>query len=150
LRNYISNEHDRAQAKKRGGGKCVLSIDFDSAESGYRRDLSHDLTPDTLFEKRWALTVLETALATLEKQDQEAGKSDHFNALVPFLTVDGDPPEYSEVAKQLDMTEGAVKMAVSRLRRRYRQLIRDEVRRTLSDFGDVDEEIRNLFKALSQ
>ena len=150
LRTFLANERDHAQAQKRGGGQTILSIDFDSAESGYRLDLSHDLTAENLFEKRWALTVLETALAALDEQHREAGKSEQFDALVPFLTADSDSPKYLDIARQLDMTEGAVKMAVSRMRQRYRKLIRTEVGRTIADSDDVDEEIQNLFKALGQ
>jgi RNA polymerase sigma-70 factor (ECF subfamily) len=150
LRNFLANERDRAQAQKRGGAHTILSIDFDSAESRYCLDPSHDLTAENLFEKRWALTVLETALATLEEQHREAGKSELFDALVPFLTADSDSPKYLDVARQLGMTEGAVKMAVSRTRQRYRELIRAEVGRTIADSDDVDEEIHNLFNALGR
>ena len=131
-------------------GKTILPIDFRSAESGYGLEPSHDLTAEKLFEKRWALTVLETSLAALQQQYQQAGKSELFDALVPFMAAQSDSPTYAEIAQQLDMTESAVRMAVSRMRRRYREAIRAEVGRTLDDSDDVDQEIQNLFSALGR
>jgi len=150
LRNYLANEHDHAQAQKRGGGKTILPIDFRSAETGYGLEPAHDLTAEKLFEKRWALTVLETSLAALQQQYEQAGKSELFDALVPFMAAQSESPTYAEIAQRLEMTESAVRMAVSRLRRRYREAIRAEVGRTLDDAGDVDREIQNLLKALGR
>jgi RNA polymerase sigma-70 factor (ECF subfamily) len=150
LRHYLANEYDHAQAQKRGGGKTILPIDFRSAESGYGLEPSHDLTAERLFEKRWALTVLEMSLAALQQQYQQAGKSELFDALVPFMAAQSDSPTYAKIAKQLEMTESAVRLAVSRMRRRYREAIRAEVERTLDDSDDVDQEIQNLFKALGR
>ena len=107
-----------------------------------------NLTAEALFEKRWALTVLETSLAALQQQYQQAGKSGLFDAQVPFMAAQSDPPPCFEVAKRLEMTESAVRMAVSRMCRRHREAIRVEVGRTFDDSGDVDQEIQNLFSAL--
>ncbi len=144
----MANEYDREQAQKRGGGQTILPIDFRSAESGYNLEPSHDLTAEKLFEKRWAMTVLEASLTALQRQYQQAGKSELFDALAPFLTAQSDSDTYADIAQRYDMTESAVRMAVSRVRRRYRDLIRVEVGRTLDDSDDVDQEIHNLFKAL--
>jgi RNA polymerase sigma-70 factor (ECF subfamily) len=150
LSHYLANEHDHAQAQKRGGGQTILPIDFRSAESGYSLEPSHDLTAERLFEKRWAMTVLETSLAALQRQYQQAGKSGLFDALAPFIAAQSDSPMYAEIAQRLDMTESAVRMAVSRMRRRYRDNIRAEVGRTLDDSDDVDQEIHNLLNALGR
>ncbi|GAG11219.1 unnamed protein product, partial [marine sediment metagenome] len=112
LRHYLANEHDHSQAQKRGGGQTILPIDFCSAESGYSLEPSHDLTAEKLFEKRWALTVLETSLAALQRQYQQTGKSVLFDALAPFMSARSDSPTYTEIAQRLDMTESAVRMAV--------------------------------------
>ncbi len=150
LRHYLANEHDHANAKKRGGGQTTLPIDYRSAESGYSLEPSHDLTADKLFEKRWALTVLETALAALKRQYCQVGNASLFDALAPFMTAQSDLAPYAEVAQRLDMTESAVRMAVSRMRRRYRDKIRAEVGRTLDDSEDVDQEMQNLLEALGR
>ena len=150
LRHFLANEYDHSQAQKRGGGQTILPIDFRSAESGYNLEPSHDLTAERLFEKRWALTVLETSLAALQRQYQQAGKSGLFDALAPFMSAQSDSPTYADIAQRLDMTEPAVRMAVSRMRRHYRDKIRAEVGRTLDDSDDVDQEMQSLFNALER
>ena len=149
LRNYLANEHERRTAQKRGAGQRILSMDFASAENSYTLEPARDLTADRLFEKRWAVTVLETSLRALEEQYRSDGKQTLFESLKPFLTVVDQTPKYSEVAELLNMNVGAVKMAVSRLRRKYRELIRAEVQRTLSELDDVDDELALLLNALS-
>lgn len=148
LRHYLANEYDHAHAQKRGGGQTILPIDLRSAESGYSLEPSHDLTAEKLFEKRWALTVLETSLAALQRQYQQAGKAGLFDAIAPFMTAQSDLTTYAEIAQRLDMTESAVRMAVSRMRRRYRDKIRTEVARTLDDSDDIDQEMQHLLEAL--
>jgi len=149
LQNYLTNEHERRNAQKRGGGRKIVPMDFDSAENGYTLEPAHEVTPERLFERRWAITLLETALRALEEQYARDSKQQLFDTLIPFLTAASEQPKYTAVAEQLQMTEGAVKMAVSRLRRRYRELIRAEVQRTISDLDDVDDELQHLLAALS-
>ena len=149
LQNYLTNEHERRNALKRGGGQKILSMDFDLAEHGYALEPAHEATAERLFERRWAITLLEKALRSLEKQYARDNKQLLFDASVPFLTAASGQPRYSAVAEQLEMTEAAVKMAVSRLRRRYRELIRTEVQQTISDLDDVDDELQHLLAALS-
>lgn len=148
LRNFLSNERDYRSARRRGGGRRIFSIDLDSGEDRYCTEPSCQLTPDRAFERQWALTVLEQALSALENRYREAGKQPLFDALAPFLTAERDSPNYSRTAEDLGMSEAAVKMAASRLRRKYRELIRAEIARTVADPADVDEELRSLFAAL--
>ena len=149
LRNFLYNEHDRQTARKRGGDRRVLPIAFDAVESRYGTEPGHQLTPDRAFERQWALTVLEQALAALELQYRESGKHALFGALAPYLTPDSGDLDYRRTAAELGFSEAATKMAASRLRRRYRELIREEIARTVADPADVEDELRSLFAALA-
>ena len=148
LRRFLANEWDRRRALKRGGGKAALSIDFSDADARYRLEPAHDLTPERLFERRWALTLLEQVLANLAEEMQRAGKAELFDALKVYLAAQSSAPPHAEVAAKIGMSEGAVKVAVHRLRQWYRQLLRDEIAKTVGDDRDVDEEIGRLFSAL--
>jgi RNA polymerase sigma-70 factor (ECF subfamily) len=148
LRHFISHERERAQALKRGGGERLLELDFDSAESQYRVEPAHEQTPEKLFEKRWARTLMQRALDHLREEMAESSAADRFRRLEPFLVERPPHGSYREVAADLDMTEDAVKTAVRRLRQRFGKLLRIEVARTVEDPGDVDEEIRYLFSAI--
>jgi RNA polymerase sigma-70 factor (ECF subfamily) len=150
VKRFLANEHDRASAKKRGGGKTILSIDFRGAEDRYRLEPAHELTAERIFERRWALTLLETALAELERDLARSGRQHIFDGLKVYLVATHHAPPYAETAAAMGMTEGAVKVAVFRLRQRYQQLLRAEVARTLDDPADVDHEIRQLFEALGR
>jgi DNA-directed RNA polymerase specialized sigma24 family protein len=148
LKHFLANEWDRSQSQKRGGGKAILPLDVAGAENRYRLEPSHDLTPERLFERQWALTVLEQVLARLQGEFAAEGKQPAFDALKPFLTAGRESGDYAAAAAQLDTTEGAVKTAVHRLRRRYRQLLRDEIAQTVASSEEVDEEIRYLLACL--
>lgn len=149
LKHFISNERDRARAKKRGGDRKILSLDFDSAENQYSLEPADDLTPDKLFEKSWALTVLERTMSRLEAELAEKGKQHLFDHLKCYLAVEGATVPYREVAEKIDMTEAAVKTTVHRLRRRCRELLRDEIAQTVATEEQIDDEIRGLFAALA-
>lgn len=149
LRNFLCNEYDRQTARKRGGGRSILSINFEVAEGRYHTEPSHELTPDRAFERQWAVTVLEQALAAVERQYRDSERQALFDALAPFLAGGGEAPDYGETAARLEMSEAAVKMAASRLRKKYRECIRHEIARTVADPADVDEELQSLFAALS-
>lgn len=127
------------------GGHVLIPLDTRSAESRYLLEPSHNLTPEKLFERQWALTVLELVLARLQAEFAAYGKQTVFERLKPFLTGSRASTGYAEVAAKLGMTEGAVKVTVHRLRRRYRQLLRQEIAETVAGPDDVDEEIRHLF-----
>jgi RNA polymerase sigma-70 factor (ECF subfamily) len=147
-RHFLANQRDRARARKRGGGRTPVPLDFQGAEGRYGLEPAHDLTAEKLFERRWALTLLDHVLGRLREELVAAGKRDLFEALKTFLTDKGDAPRQVDVAKQLGMTAGAIKVAVHRLRRRYRELLVEEIARTLEDQEQVSEEISDLFAAL--
>ncbi len=111
LKHFLSNERERARAQKRGGGRTCLSLDFEDAESRYRLEPADTMTPERLFERRWALTLLDQVVSRLEQEFADAGKSELFAGLKPFLTAAPDAPSQREVAAQLKMSEGAVKVA---------------------------------------
>lgn len=149
LNHFLADERDRAGAQKRGGGKDVVSLDLGDAETRYRLEPAHELTPEKLFEKSWSLTVLNNAMTRLRAEFAEAGKLAIFECLKPHLPAGRGPSSYQEAAAALGLTEGAVKTAVHRLRQRYRQLVRDEIAQTVSTPEQVDDEIRHLFAALA-
>jgi len=147
LRHFLANERDRAKARKRGGGRTVFSFDRGEAETRYRLEPSHELTPEKDFDRQWALTLLGQVLEGLRAEHVASGTEGLFEGLKGFLTqAEGSCP-YAEVACRLGMTEGAVKVAVHRLRRRYRQLLREHIARTVASPEEIDEEIRHLFGA---
>jgi RNA polymerase sigma-70 factor (ECF subfamily) len=149
LKHYLSNQRDRDRALKRGGGKPILSLDAELAESQYRLDPGHDLTPDKVFERRWAMALLDRVLRRLQEEQEAAGKGEQFARLSSHLTRERGGESYREVAEHLGMTEGAVKVAVHRLRRRFRKVLREEISETVAGEDQIDEEIRDLFAALS-
>jgi RNA polymerase sigma-70 factor (ECF subfamily) len=146
--NYLRNERDRGRTLKRGGGGATISIDLPAAEGRYACEPSHELTAERLFERRWALTLLDRVLQRLGGEMERSGKGPLFERLRPALLGDGRGAAYPGVAAELRMTVDAVKMAALRLRRRFRELIREEVARTVGAEGAVDDEIRELFTAL--
>jgi RNA polymerase sigma factor (sigma-70 family) len=148
FKHFLANEWDRSQAQKRGGGQVVLPISTADAEDRYRLEPWHDLTPERLFERRWALTVLDQVLSRLQNEFSAEGKQLVFDKLKQFLTGGSDQAGYASIAADLRTTEGAVKTAVHRLRRRYRQLLRDEIAQTVADPEDVDAEIEYLLSCL--
>ncbi|HEV3235497.1 MAG TPA: sigma-70 family RNA polymerase sigma factor [Gemmataceae bacterium] len=148
FRNFLANEHDRANAQKRGGGQSVLSLDLEAAEWRTRLEPSHSLTAERLFERRWALTLLEQTLARLRAEFTTSGRGPLFDHLKGCLTGEKPGVRTQELADRLGMTAGAINVAVHRLRQRYRDLLREEIGRTVSDPNDIDGEIRDLFSAL--
>jgi RNA polymerase sigma-70 factor (ECF subfamily) len=145
---YLANERDHAQAKKRGGGRVTISIDGLAAEGRYRRAPVHQLTPERLFEKQWALALLDRVIERLEAEMARAGKSRQFMALKPAVLGDSTRTPFAQIAAELGLSEDAARAAAVRLRRRYRDLFRDEVARTVDRPADVEEEIASLFSAL--
>ncbi len=145
---FLANERDRERAGKRGGGRAPLPIDFRAAEDRYAREPFHELTPDRLFERRWALALLDEALASLRAEYRAAGKEQLFERLKGHLGGAGEAAPHAAVAAELGLTEGAVKVAAHRLRQRYRSRLRALIAQTVPDPAEVDDEIRHLFAAL--
>jgi RNA polymerase sigma-70 factor (ECF subfamily) len=150
LRNFLANEYDQRQALKRGAQFVFVSLDDESGEERFRREPSHEVTPDKTFEQSWALAVLETALQRLKAEHSDGEKLRLFESLQIYLSGDKGAVPYAEMAARLNLTEGALKMSVLRLRRRFGELLRDEVAHTVSRPEEVDGEIRCLFAALGR
>jgi RNA polymerase sigma-70 factor (ECF subfamily) len=148
LKHFLLNERDRVLAQKRGGGQPPIPLEIETAEGRYRLEPIETTTPETIFERRWALTLLDRVVRRLGDEYADSDRTRLFAALKGFLTGQGDTPKYAEVASALGMTDGAVKVAVHRLRRRFGELLRDEIADTVADPADVDDEIRYLFKVL--
>jgi RNA polymerase sigma-70 factor (ECF subfamily) len=149
MKHFMANEWHKAQAQKRGGGQPILSLDDDSAEHRYRLEPAEKATPESLFERGWALTLLDGVLARLEDEYRRTGKLAWLETIRPSLTTDREAIDYTAVAHKLGMTETAARVAVHRLRQRYRQLIRAEVASTVASPEEVEAEMRHLFQALT-
>jgi RNA polymerase sigma factor (sigma-70 family) len=149
LKHFLANEWDKANAQKRGGGQRLIPIDVATAESSGAFEPADHLTADKIFERRWALTLLEHVLGRLRAEYVSDGRENLFEQLKPTLTEASRTVAYAEIAARLGTTEGAVKVAVHRLRQRYREALRAEIADTVAGPGEVDDEIRNLFAALA-
>lgn len=149
LKRFLANEWDKARAQKRGGQHAVLSLDSLTAEERYALEPADHLTPDKLFDRRWAMTVLENVLKRLREEQAQAGRLGAFEHLKECLTSGGRGTPYAELAARLGTSEGAVKVSVHRLRRRYRALLEEEIANTVSSPAEVEEERRHLLLALS-
>lgn len=154
IRHFVSNERDKQRADKRGGkhrhvSLNAMDVDWESGESRYLTVPAQNLTPERLFERQWALALLERVLLRLRDEYSTAEKRDHFETLQPFLSTDRESANYAEVANQLNCTVEAARAAARRMRQRYRQLLRDEIADTVAFPEQIDEEIRHLFDVLS-
>ena len=148
MNRFMADEWDKLRAQKRGGGVTHIPLQFNDAESRYGCEPADNRTPEQYFERRWALTLLETVLQRLRAEYESAGKGRVFAAL--HSTLGGsDSRSYAELGLEAGLSEGAVKVAVHRLRKRYRRLLRDEIEQTSVAGADVDEELKYLFGALS-
>ena len=147
LKHFLADEKDRTSARKRGGGRPAISLDGLDAEARYRLEPAHDLSPEKMYEKQWAFSVLDRVLSRLQAEWARAGKPKLFELLKATL-VGGEALGYEAIASQLGTTEGAIKSAAHRLRRRYRALLIDEISQTVTDPGEVEGEIRYLISCL--
>jgi RNA polymerase sigma factor (sigma-70 family) len=148
LKFFLSDETDRDRAQKRGGGN-VLSLEISSGEERYQREPGHNETPERIFERRWALSVLDRVMDKLRNEFVQHGRVDHFNRLKVFLLDQGETP-YAALAREMGTSEGALKVAIHRLRKRYRELFRQEIAETVADPADVESELRFLATALTR
>lgn len=147
VRHFLANESDWRTALKRGGGHAMLSLEMDSGEHRYTREPPDQVDPERIFERRWAMEMLERALERLKSDYTRAGDIKLFDALRTCLIDTTSSPSYREIAANLAMSEGAIGVAVHRLRRRYGAALRQEVAQTVSGV-DVDDELRHLLHAL--
>ena len=150
LKNFLSNERARAAALKRGGDRKIFSLDIDNAERKYALKPREEMSPDKLFARSWALTVLERTMDRLGAEAARSKKPELFERLRAYLTADKSAIPYREMAGELNMSEGAIRVAAHRLRRRYRELLRDEIAQTVATEDQIDQEIRDLFAALAR
>ncbi len=148
MKNFLLNDLDRKQAAKRGGGCKMISFDDPSAEERYRLEPVNNTTPENLYNQSWALTILYSVLARLQRDYADAGKSLLYGEIHSYL--ESDAKTYQEIADRLKMTEGAVKMAVLRLREKYRAQLRAEIAQTVADESEVEPELRQLFASLGR
>lgn len=149
LKHFLANEWDKARAQKRGGGQRVIPMDAATLETSCGFEPADNVTPEKIFERRWALTLLDQVLRRLRQEYIHDGREKLFDQLKPTLTEASRTVRYAEIAARLDTSEGAVKVAVHRLRQRYRELLRAEIADTVADPREVEDEIRNLFAALA-
>lgn len=149
FKNFIATQRRRDSAQKRGGGLRRRSLDFAAGEERYRLEPADTATPERLFERRWALTLLEQALACLREEYESTGRKELFAVLEPHLHG-GDRLPHAQLAARLDMSEGGVKVAAHRLRRRYREILRGQVAETVASPEAVDQELRELLQALAR
>jgi len=153
VKHFLSNQRDRAQAQKRGGGRAEISLDLSidpqEAEAWYTPVAVDELTPERLFELRWAHSLLEQVMATLREEFSNAGKADHFDLLSSYLQGDSTRIRYDEFSAEMGVTTGALRTQVHRMRRRYRDLLRAQIAQTVSTPAEIEDEIRFLLTTLS-
>src|SRR5215470_14554788 len=148
LKFFVGDEQDRNRAQKRGGG-ALLPLEFSSGEERYQREPAHDETPERIFERRWALSVLDRVVEKLRDEFVRHGRPEHFERLKVFLLGNSDAP-YAALAREMNTSEGALKVAIHRLRKRYRELFREEIADTVADPTEVESELRFLAAALTR
>jgi RNA polymerase sigma-70 factor (ECF subfamily) len=148
LKFFVADEGDRQRAQKRGGG-AVLPLELPSGEERYQREPAHNETPESIFERRWALSVLERVVEKLREEFVQHGRPEHFERLKVFLLGQPDTP-HTALAAEMNTSEGALKVAIHRLRKRYRDLLRQEVADTVADPEQVEPELRYLAAVLTR
>lgn len=148
MRHFLANEYDRTARQKRGGGQLILSLDTDDAEQRYAAEPS--LAPDEMYDRRWAVILLDTTLGRLMDEYAHAGKTREFESLKEWLTAGRGEIPYAKLAIKLDCNEGAARVAVHRLRKRFRELFREAVAQTVADPAQVDDEIRYIATILGR
>ena len=149
MQHFLANEWHKAHAQKRGGQRAILSLDDPAAEQRYRLEPVETATPESLFERGWALALLNDVLARLGAEYIREGKAEWMEAMRPVLTSDRKSICYAEIAERLGITETAARVAAHRLRRRYRRMIHAAVADTVKAPEEVEEEMRHLFEVLS-
>ena len=149
VKHFLSNQRDRASALKRGGAVILHTVDWSAGERAYQNEPASSLTPGRLFERKWALALLDRVLDRLKQEQAATGKTDRFEVLSEFLTHDRTESNYASAAGQLNVSIEAVRVATHRLRKRYRRLLREEIAQTTQSNDDVEDELKCLFAALA-
>lgn len=149
LKNFLANEWDKARTQKRGGDAIHLSLDWQTADTQFQIASASETSPDKAFDREWAMALLGKVIERLAAESAAGASAAQFETLKAFLTAGRGERSHAAAAKILNMEEGAVRVAVHRLRKRYRQLLRDEIAQTLTDPAQVDEEMGALFGAFS-
>jgi RNA polymerase sigma-70 factor (ECF subfamily) len=147
VRHFLANEWNRQRTQKRGGGMLTIELDSQTAEGRYRAEPADPENPEKLYERQWALALLDQVMASLREKYVLDGRLDDFEKLSPLLTGTAQLP-YANLAQQWNTSEGAVKVAVHRIRKRYRALLRQKIGETVIDPADIDDEIRFLISSL--
>lgn len=150
LNHFLADAHERAAAGKRGGGQILISLDAEAPEDRYRLEPADDVTPDKLFERRWAQTLLQRALVRLRQEYMPAGKAEIYAVLRAFEPGEQKTLSYAKAADQLGISESALKSMIHRLRLRHRELVREEIAQTVGTASDVDEELHHLMAVVSE
>ena len=150
LNHFLANEWDKARAQKRGGDRRHVCFDTSTGEHLYDRDGNHELNAEELYERSWALQFLDHVRARLRHAYAEEGKADRYAALERFLPGEESPPGYAQAAAQLGVPEGTLKAEVHRLKRRYGELLREEVAHTVAGPEQIDDELRYLIQVLGR
>ncbi len=145
---FATNEWKRTQAVKRGGDRQSFSLDHELAEGRFQGEGNSELDPEASYERAWALNLIESVIVRLRAEYEDGGKGEVFDRLRPMLSFDGEAENYQKIAKDMGTTEGAVKVAVHRLRGRFASLLRRAIADTVEDQAEVEDEIRGLFEAL--
>ncbi len=148
IKKFAANWNAARSAKKRGGGRQILSLEFDRGEQRYQREPVDGWTAEKLFDRRWALELLDRSLQQLAANYEETGKRRYFNELKVFLTADSSPPSYQQVATSLGLSLTAVKVAIHRLRDRYREVVQYQVAQTLDEGDSLEDEIDRLLDSI--
>jgi RNA polymerase sigma-70 factor (ECF subfamily) len=151
LNHYMSDEWDRARAQKRGGGETPvpLDLDFEGVERRYGLHAGGSSDPERLYDRKWALALLDRVLERLRHEYEQAGQADRYHRLIPFVTGDHEATSYREAGRRLGISEGAARIAAHRLKQRYKEAVREEVAATVSEKREVDGELRHLMRVLS-
>jgi RNA polymerase sigma-70 factor (ECF subfamily) len=148
LEHFLAREWTKAHAQKRGGGQAVLSLDETDAENRYLLEPAHELTAEKIFDRRWATTLLDQAMSRLREECVASHKGDFFGRVESLLSGEKGEASYADIASALKMSEGAIKVAVHRLRQRYGELVRAEIAQTVTNPDEADEELQYLFAVL--
>jgi RNA polymerase sigma-70 factor (ECF subfamily) len=149
LKHFLANEWDRSRAAKRGGGTVAISLDQGDAEARYRLEPADEMSADRLFERRWAMTLLDQVMKRLREEMESAGKAAVFEELKDHLMAGGASAPFAEAGERLGLSEGAARVAAHRLRKRYRELLQEEIAQTVADPSEVEDEIRHLISVLA-